>query len=38
MVKWNKSHVELWGKRKFLGVLCFFTQNRVRGVFGIIWD
>ena len=36
MVKWNKLHVELWGERNFLCVLCFFTQERVRGFFGVI--
>ena len=38
MVKWNKRHVELWGERNFLCILRFFTQEGVRGFFGIIWD
>ena len=38
MVKWNKRHVELWGERNFVCVLRFFTQEGVRGLFGIIWD
>ena len=36
-VKWNKRHVELWGIRDFY-VLCFFTHDGVRNLFGIIWD
>ena len=38
MVKRNKRHGELWGERNFSCVLRFFTQEGVRGLFGIIWD
>ena len=38
MVKWNKRHIELWGKMNFLRVLSFFTQYKVRSLFGITWD
>ena len=37
MIKWNKHHIELWGKRNFVCALCFFTRDGVRGLFGIIW-
>ena len=38
MVMWNERHVELWGKKQLFMCIMVFTQDGVRGLFGIIWD